>query len=250
MGKKKRLNQIVAIERDVLSRAYKDITKEYHLLQKPDLCEGFTKTYSAKEEGGETFPPESKLVQLGVEDSLKEMHSRMRDVFDMRLTKDVGNMTAKADVILDGGAVIKNVPVPTLLFLEKQLLDIMSVLQKLPILDKAEAWTFDEARSYHVTQPSLKTRTAKVQKALVLYPATEKHPAQAQLITEDMQVGMWSTVKHSAAIPEQRRKDLVERCETLMKAVKDAREQANIEEVDELTMGDVVFNFLLQGATR
>ena len=246
MARKKRLNQIVAIERDVASRAYKDITKEYHLLQKPDLCEGFTKSYQPREEGGETFPPEAKLVQLGVEDSLKEMHARMSEPFDMRLTKDVGNRTAKADVVVDGVVLVKDAPVPTLLFLEKQLLDIGTVLGKLPVLDKAEAWKFDAARGYHVTEPALKTRTAKVQKGLVLYPHSDKHPAQTQLITEDVQVGLWSTVKHSAAVPEQRRKDLLARCEKLQKAVKDAREQANLEEVDELKMGDVIFDYLLK----
>jgi hypothetical protein len=38
----------------------------------------------------------------------------------------------------------------------------------------------------------------------VLYDATEHHPAQTQLISEDVIVGWWETVKHSGAIPRPR----------------------------------------------
>jgi hypothetical protein len=64
--------------------------------------------------------------------------------------------------VLDGKVVLKDAPVPFLLFLEKNLLDLQTVVGKVPTLDKAEEWHFDAARGYHVTEPTLKTSTKKV----------------------------------------------------------------------------------------
>lgn len=243
---KKRLNQILAIERDVKSRTYKDLTKEHHLTQKPDLVTGFQKTYKPIDAEGQTFPPEAKLVQTRVVDALEEVHNRLREAWDLTLTKDSGNQqaSAAADIVVDGQTLVEKVPVATLLYLEKQLNDIHVFLSKLPTLPTDEEWRFDPGKGYHITEPTTSVKTAKIQKPLVLFPATDKHPAQTQLITVDETVGHWTLVKHSGAIPNDTRKKLLARCEALQDAVKDARERANMAEVEERKMADPLFRFL------
>jgi len=246
MGKK-RLNAIVANERDIKQRMYTDLTKEHHLLQKPDVVTGFSKTYKAKDEDGEQFPAEGKVVQVRVMDALRQLFGDdMREFFDATFTKDHGNRGTSADITLDDGTVIATeVPAPTLLFLEKQLTDLHTFCEKLPTLDPAETWTLDAAKGYYVTAPSETVKTKKVKKALVMYPATDKHPAQTQLIDEDMTIGHWTSIKHSGAIPDDVRRGLVRRVSLLQRAVKEARERANMFEVEERRIGEKLFGYIM-----
>lgn len=246
MGKK-RLNAIVANERDIKARAYKDLTKDHHLLQKPDVVFGFSKVYTPKSEDGEQFPPEGKVVQMRVMDEVKRLFGEdMRDLFDATLTKDAGNRGTSADIVLDDGTKLgEDVPAPTLLFLEKQLTDLHTFCEKLPVLDPAETWTLDQAKGYFVTAPVKKVKTKKVKQPIVLYPATVEHPAQTQLIDEDVTIGHWTEVKHSGAIPDDQRRGLVRRVAILQKAVKEARERANMFEVEERRIAEKLFGFIL-----
>ncbi len=78
----------------------------------------------------------------------------------------------------------------------------------------------------------------------MLYPATPDHPAQTQLITEDVIAGSWLTIKYSGAIAVPRKKQLQQRIEKLANAVKSAREEANSLEVTEKKLGKEVFDYL------
>ena len=78
----------------------------------------------------------------------------------------------------------------------------------------------------------------------MLYDATEHHPAQTQLITEDVTTGHWSTVYTSGALPVPRREQLLERIEHLRNAVKRARARANDTEVEKRQIGDAIFGYL------
>lgn len=246
MGTKKRLNQIVAVERDVKTRAYKDLTKEHHLLQKPDVVVGLSRTYRSKDDDGEKFPPESKNVAVRVADALRDIRDRQRELYDITITKDVGNMLTTGDVTDDDGKVLlKGVPTTTLLFLEKNLLDLRTFVEKLPVLDPAQRWTYDAAQGFWVSEPVETIKTKKVKKAIVLYPHSDKHPAQTQLIDDDVTVGVWTTIHQSGAIPADERRKVLDRVEKLLKFVKEARERANLVEVEDRKMADVVFDFIL-----
>jgi hypothetical protein len=133
-----------------------------------------------------------------------------------------------------------------LLFLEKQLTDIRTFVGNLPVLDPAESWSEDKNSGLYRTEPTSTHRTKKVQKPIVLYPATPEHPAQTQIITEDVIVGFWSQVKQSGAIPRPQKLIILDRVERLLKAVKEAREAANIqEEVKTPDIGAAIFGYLL-----
>lgn len=245
MGKK-RLNQIVAVERDVKTRAYKELTKDHHLLQKPDVVTGMSRTYRSKDDDGEKFPAESKNVAMRVADALRDVRDRQRELYDITLTKDVGNMLTSGDVTDDDGKVLlKGVPTTTLLFLEKNLLDLRTFVDKLPTLDPAQRWTFDAAQGFWISEPVESLKGKKVKKAIVLYPATDKHPAQTQLIDDDVTIGWWTTIHQSGAIPVDEKRKIGDRVEKLLKFVKEARERANLVEVEDRKMADVVFDFIL-----
>jgi hypothetical protein len=137
------------------------------------------------------------------------------------------------------------VPVTHLLFLEKQLTDLATIVGNAPTLDAAEVWQWDEAAGMHRTAPVMTQSTRKVQQPIVLYPATEKHPAQTQLITEDVVAGNWEMTKFSGAMPGTQKKAMLERIDLLRRAIKEAREEANLIDAEPVRLGAKVFDYIL-----
>jgi hypothetical protein len=239
-----KLNQIIAVEKGVKSGSLRELTDAHHALQKPALLAGISRTYQPKDEEGEQLPPESTRVQVKTEDVLRQTATVLTRLFDVTATKDWANCSAKADVMVEGRALLRDVPVSYLLFLEKQLVDLHTFVKKLPLLDAAEDWTFEESADCWRTDQVRTIRTKKVPRNHVKAEATEKHPAQVEVYYEDIPVGYWTTVKFSGALPARRVNALLDRVEKLQHAVKFAREEANGAEVTDQTTGEVVFGYL------
>jgi hypothetical protein len=85
---------------------------------------------------------------------------------DITATKDYANCHASADVVLDGQVLIQSAPATYLLFLEKQLSDLHTFVDKMPTLDETDDWTRDENSTLFKTAAIPTQRTKKVQKPL------------------------------------------------------------------------------------
>lgn len=242
-----KLNQILAIEKGVKTKTSAFLTEAYKTAQKPPLFNGFNKVYEPATEGGEVFPPEANRVQARAPDLIQAVQLELSTLFDVTLTKDAANCSAKADIVVGDKTVAKDVPVTNLLFLEKQLTDLKTFLSTIPTLDTADAWALDPQAGMFKTAVTRTARAAKVQEPLVLYPATDKHPAQTQLITKDVTIGHWNTTKMSGAIPADVRSTFVLRVEALIQAVQKAREAANSVEAPEKKIADAIFGFISGG---
>jgi len=239
-----KLNQIIAVEKGVKSKAFADLSDAHHAVQKTGPLAGISRTYQPKDEEGETLPPESTRVQIKGEDILRDVSSTLTRLFDVTATKDWTNAVARADVVVDGRTIAAQVPVTYLLFLEKQLTDLLTFVTKIPVLDAAESWSYDEATDAYATAPTQTTRSKKVPRNHVKAEATEKHPAQVEMYFEDVLVGYWTTVKYSGALPQARINELKARVVRLAEAVKVAREKANSTEVTDQKIGERVFDYL------
>lgn len=239
-----RLNQIIAVEKGIKSRSQKDLTEAHHALQKPALLAGIARTYRPKDEEGEQLPPEATKVQMKAEEIIRRTADILVELFDVTATKDYTNCKARADVVVDGKPLLRDVPVTYLLFLEKQLVDLHTFIKKLPVLDASETWTFDASADCWATEPVQTVKTKKVPRNHVKAEATDKHPAQVEVYHEDVAVGHWKTVKFSGALPAKRVNELSDRVEKLQQAVKFAREEANNATVDEQKIGRAVLSYL------
>jgi hypothetical protein len=240
-----KLNQIIAVEKGVKSKSSQELSQALHDLQKASLLSGISRTYQAKDEEGEQLPPESTRVQVQAEDVLRSTATALTRLFDVTATKDWANCEARADVVVGGTTLLRDVPVTYLLFLEKQLAELYAFVRKLPKLDAAEAWSQDPSTDTWRTDPVRTVRTKKVPRNHVKAEATPEHPAQVEMYFEDVPVGYWTTVKFSGALPARRVNELVDRVEKLQNAVKFAREAANSAEVTDRSVGSVVFDYLL-----
>jgi len=241
-----KLNQLVALEKGSKTRHCSETSAIYKLIQKPALFNGLTKTYASVLEGdSESLPPETQRVQQRVPDVLKKLRALSSIYFDITARKEWTNSAATANVVVDGSVLLENVPVTYLLFLEKQLVDIRTEASKLPVLDETEEWKLDETTNLFKTDAIKTHRTKKMQKPLVLYAATPEHPAQTVVITEDVIAGHWTAVKQSGAISKIKRDEILERVETLIQAIKVAREEANSRlEVTAPSVGQKIFDYL------
>lgn len=239
-----KLNQIIAIEKGAKNRIYSKITELHKQAQKADLFYGFHKTYEPKDENGEQFPPEQKKVVLRSNEVLEEVKSLLVEIMDITATKDFANMSASADITVKSQTLAKDVPVPYLLFLEKQLTDLRTFVDKMPVLDEGDDWGKDDVTGLFKTAPITKHRTQKVSEAIVLYDATKEHPAQTQLITKDVTVGHWREVKQSGAITRNDKRQILEKIEAVLNAVKTAREEANSTEAPEKHIGADLLGYI------
>jgi hypothetical protein len=241
-----KLNQVIAIERGIKSKFHSGISELYILVKKPVLFSGFSKTYLANDTDGEKLPAEQLRVQMTTDDALRTFTRGARELMQITARKDFTNCLAKADIVVDGATILEKVPVPYLLFLEKQLTDFNSFVKALPVLDEADDWNLDPKLAIYKTDPIQTHRTKKTQKPLTLAQATVEHPAQAVLITEDAISGYWSQVKMSGAMPKPDKQDLLRLIEKLHNAVKTAREAANMhDEVEVKDIGNAIFDYLL-----
>lgn len=238
------LHQVLAIEKGTKTRAYRALTDAHHLLQNTSKLSGVSRTYRAKDEDGDRLPSESTRLQVRTEDVLSSVRAGLTELFDVTLTKDVANQEAVGDIYIDGQAIAHGVPVSYLLFLEKQLVDLTTFIDKLPVLDPGEDWVYDATADAYTTSVET-TRTKKVPRNHVKAAATDKHQAQVDVYFEDVVVGYWTTTKLSGALAQKDVNGLKARVVELSNAVKTAREAANSFSVTKQEIGTKLFNFLL-----
>jgi hypothetical protein len=239
-----KLSQIVAVEKSAKSQYENSITAAYHSIQKPETFSGIIRSYTPNDDEGEDLPGEVQKVITSVPVQRDAFTDAMTRIFDITSTKIDANTRARADVVVDGAVLLHDMPVETLLFLEKRLIDLQTFLSKIPTLDPAFDWEYDDAAECYATKPVITNRSKKVPRNHVKALATDKHPEQVEVYMEDVNVGKWSTTKLSGAVPAKQVTDWKQKVSDLQAAVKFAREEANSIEVVQQNVGDPIFTYL------
>jgi hypothetical protein len=231
------LNQVIAIVKGVKGRVMSRCNELHNQLQAEALLNGSTREYAPMTEGDTIYPKQEQIVQVNAIDHLKEMADLTAELFDAEAALDYANCSAKADVIVDGTVILSGVPATYLIFLEKSLLDLHTTLAKAAVLKTDKRWKFDELSRLFLTDPEKTIKTKKVEKHIVVVPATVEHPAQVAKVTEDIAEGTWTNTQMSGAMSPARLKLIRDRVQRLIDAVKVAREQANMVAAPEVAIG-------------
>lgn len=224
------ISGLLSIEPGIRATAKGAETNAYHLLQKSALLSGYSKTYTPKDAEAEEWdrmPDQGVKVQVEAEQVLQEMAIELAKWFNVTAIKECTNAVAHANLVVGGKVLLEAVPTTYLLFLERQLVDLLTFVSKLPVLDQAENWNRVEGTTAWATNPVVTLSTKKIPRNHVLAEATDKHPAQVTVYQEDVTVGRWTNTKFSGAVPAQRVAELTARVKALQEAVKDARDAAN-----------------------
>lgn len=238
---KTKLNQIIAVVQGKKSRAQQELTAA-HRGWNIDAITGISKNYQPKAEDGDRLPPESKMISVNVCDRIRDLKARLVSLWDAVATQETGNTTAKAAV--NGADGVGELPVTVLLFLDKQLVDLHTLVTGLPVLPPDRTWRFDGNRNCYITDPVRSIRTQKVPEVITKAGPTKEHPAQTEIYMKDVNVGTWTTTHMSSAIPSKIKAEVLARIEDLRDAVKSARESANSAEVEQVHIGDAILSYV------
>lgn len=244
-----KLNQVLAIEAGSKKQEYADVSRTHHELQRSELFCGFISTYQPLAEDGVEQPEQRKVVQKDALEVLKQLQGQIGNLWDIVSTKDVGNCSAKANIVVDGRVLAENVPVTYLIYLEKQLNDLRTLVAKLPVLDPSKEWVFSESRGmYEAKYPEKRIRTKKVHTPIVKIPPGPHSEGEADIVVIDTPEGTWTQTDLSTALPATKVKEMVDRVSKIQEAVRVAREEANSITVEKKNIGTSIISYVVDGS--
>jgi hypothetical protein len=242
------LHQLLAVEPD-LSTQGRNIMEEAltTFTKKAEHFDGISKVYSSFDEGDDKIPPEVKEVVTTVKEKLDYTKGAVIKAIDATLSKEETNASNTANAELEvNGVKFGTWSATSLLALEKYLVRIRDLYKNIPTFDPSRSWSRETTSGRDMYQSNLdvKYRTVKKQKVLTLAQATDKHPAQAQVIMDEVQVGKYDTLYFTGRVSPAEKSDLLTRVDDLVLAVKQAREKANQTQVKQVKLGEALFNYI------
>ena len=191
-------------------------------------------------------------LQTTIADELEWIAGKLFPAIDCGHRIDVANTVAKADVMLaDGTVILSGVPATSLLQLEHRLTEIQDFVAAIPTLDPTKGFALDRERGEGIYRASdvEKPRTEKKFDFIVMVPPTDKHPAQVKELSVDKVIGHTLQQEWSSLITVADKGRMLDRVESLSRAVKQARSRANDTEVDvtKNAVGRVLLDFVFYG---
>lgn len=238
------LSQIIAVEKTHKDKANQQLNQALTHLSNSGRLTGIARSYTPHEETGTKLPGESTRVQIKADQIIADLQTHLVSLFDVVATKDWANCEAKADIVVEGTTLLQGAPATYILFLEKQLAELLAFVKKIPALDPSFSWEHDQAQDCWVTEPTETVRTRKTKKSQVLFEGNQHHPPQFLVWDEDVPEGTWKTLHYSGAMPQSAINAIQDRIEKLQKAVKFARESANRQEVAQMHVGKALLQYI------
>jgi hypothetical protein len=243
-----KLHELLAVEGD-LEGTYKKILQETQITfeKKPGHFFGAHKKLKMFDENAPEMPEEKQELTTTVKDKLTYMAEHIVRYFDAVLQKELTNKEAKADLVVDGIEIAKDLPATFLLGLETKLKNIRAVYEKIPTLPPGVRWEKDETQGkniYRQTHPEEKFKTAKTFKHKILYQATKEHPAQIEKWEENENVGIYTTERWSGMISPAEKSIVLGKIDKLIRSTKKARQRANAQEIVSADIGNQIFEYI------
>lgn len=238
-----RLHALLGLLQGAKTNLKKPLDAAYHEFKRPPLFNGFSRTYRRlDEENGELFPEEGEIVQRNVEDVLLDVAPLWARVVDLQTTVDRTNQEAFGTIRI--GEEVWDLPAVTLIWLDKQLTELHTLITNAPEVNPTKEWFADAATGGFRTGARVSIKTKKVPKALILAPGDGKFPAQVQAYNEDVTIGHWDTTDYSGATVPSRKREILDRISALRDQVKLALSTANDAEANDLKLGAELFAHL------
>jgi len=254
--RKTKLHELLAVSTSVRTQAEKvrtDLIETFR--KKQHLFTEQIKTFQPLDENSAAVTEEVSDLQTTVEKEMRWIAAHLTKAIDVQHKIALANTVARADVVLESGAtILRDMPATSLLELEKSLADVQSLLAAIPTLDPAKGFMQDPNRGVgiSVARDIIKDRTRKETKVLIKYEATKEHPAQTELITQDVVIGKIRQSEWSGMVTPAAKAEILGRVEGLLRSVKQARSRANEVEVTvgEEGLGKALLGYLLEPLTK
>lgn len=248
-----KLHEVLAVEGDLEGQYKKIIEEATTVFKKGEHFIGGTKTLTMFDEGRkheEEAGYEHRALTTTVKDKLKYASTSIIRYLDAVAQKESTNQLAKADVELNGAVILAEVPATLLLGLETKLKTIRGMYEAIPTLGPGIEWKRDETQGPDVwvmAEPETAMKTEKVIKPFVMYEATKEHPAQVKELSDTVNVGIYKRRHVSGALSPKEKSELLGRVDNLIRAVKKARQRANMQEVAKKDIGKILMDYINSG---
>ncbi len=244
-----KLHELLAVMADTTNAAAA-IGKETLTVfaKKPDHFRGHTKTVRFFDESraGENTD-ETKEMVTTVADKLDHLFGVTGRHYDALFQLEEANGRAKADLVVDGVTIMKEVPATFLLGMETRLKQLREVLIAIPTLEMSTKWEADPnlGEGMYRAQPTVTMKGEKTLKSRILVEPTKEHPAQVQQWNEDVPVARIELTHTSSMITPHEKSAMLGRMDKLISAVKKARQRANCVEVGKTKIAKELFEYIL-----
>ena len=244
-----KLHQLLAVEGD-LEGTYKKVLEEtkVNFTKHPDRYFGQHQRVEFFDTSDPKEADSHKELDDTIPSKLSYTQGHIIRYLDAVLQKERTNQNARADLIVDGVTIAKDVPATFLLGLENKLKTIRNnIYETIPTLQPGVKWERDESIGdsvYKRVHSEEKFRTKKVMKNHVIAEATKEHPAQVNVYNEDEKVARIVTDTWCGMISTAEKSTILGRIDKLIRGVKKARQKANTTEVVKTTIGDELFTYI------
>lgn len=188
---------------------------------------------------------EDKAMQTTVWATLDYAFKLFAQAEDIQLQKNLTNATAKADLMFEGRVLASGLPIDELLGLESRLAKIRTMILAMPTLDASKHWSWDPQNNCWVAPEEHTTKTDKKTYPVVLYEATEKHPANVKEAVKDEVVGKFTLLRRSGCATAVQKSDMILVIDELIAECKKARQRANNVDVVPGTIGMTLVNLIM-----
>lgn len=252
MGK---LHELLAVEKDakdVFSKIIEETLKTFN--QRSAHFVESRKSYSPFNDKDMDRPDEEFTPMVTtVREKLDYAQGLIIRFIDIELQKERANQAASANVVVelpDGNTetIIENAPVTFLVQMENTLERLRKVYQEIPTIDPSKVWVIDETRNGVWKSEAIeRVRTKKIPKVITKSEATDKFPAQTEIVNMDEAVGIWTQTYASGALSPKQKSQILARVDQLIAGVKIARAKANAQETENCRIGSKFFNYINQG---
>lgn len=251
MGK---LHELLAVEADKqgeFTRVCKETLTTF--AKKAAHFTGHVRTLELRDEERkqeEEAAREETAVVTTVGDKLRYASESAIRYFNSLQMKEGANQQARADLVIEGTVIAKDLPATFLLALESKLKAVREYFEAIPTHDPSVMWEPDEAQRpgiYRTQNPQVSEKFEKKKVYPVMSPATTEHPAQIDQVMETTVAGLYRTIRWSGMISPAQKSALLGRVDKLIRAVKVARQRANQVDVPKGTsVGKAIFEYLLE----
>lgn len=256
MGK---LFELLAAEKALSDAAKKLIEETKVKFQKADsFFKGHSKSLTMLNESIENqaiqdAARDTKLVTASVHDTVDYVLDHWAKAEDCIFQKNATNRNAVADLEFRGSVLAAEVPVDELMGLENRLKDLRGMMQEMPTRDNSKEWEADtdtgkgfwKSKGTEVT-----TKTTKVMTPIIMYAATDKHPAQIEKVTNDVVVGKFETRFFSGCATTIQKSEAIKAVDELIVECRKARNRANTVQAADVTIGGKIKTVLMAQLER
>lgn len=242
------LHQLLAVKKDVATRANEITGETKKVLDKKHLFYGSLKTYEPFEESTDFTeePQEGEHLGYTVGEKIDWFTKELGRLIDIEFQIDVSNQQAVADINIDG-LLLASLPATFLLDLIGLLERVRNIYQHIQILDPKYEWIPAPEYGDGVFRSAgddVTHRTKKQTKHKVLYDATKEHPAQIEKWFEDERIGKYTKRHWSGCLTAHQKALLLGRLDELIQATKKALSFANEREHAKTKIAGKIFSWL------